>query len=88
MKSGFVYILEDLDGKYYIGSTSNLGVRLRQHSSGTTQTTRRMNNPRMVLNQKYATIYEARSIEKKMKKMKRRDYVEKMIREGFIRLSP
>jgi hypothetical protein len=47
-----------------------------------------MNNPRMVLNQKYATIYEARSIEKKMKKMKRRDYVEKMIREGFIRLSP
>jgi putative endonuclease len=31
---GYMYILECADGSYYIGSTTNLELRLQQHQSG------------------------------------------------------
>lgn len=34
MPAGYMYILKCVDGSYYIGSTRNLELRLRQHQSG------------------------------------------------------
>ncbi|MEK7129197.1 MAG: GIY-YIG nuclease family protein [Patescibacteria group bacterium] len=84
----FVYILKDQGGKFYIGSTINLERRLHQHSTGHTQTTRNMIKPVLVLKQEYETLQIARSIEEKIKKLKRKDYIEKMIRDGYIKIKP
>lgn len=85
---GWVYILKDEEGKFYVGSTSNLERRLVQHARGNTQTTRRMKNFSLVLSQEYSSIVDARRVEKKIKRLKRKDYIEKMVREGTIRLKP
>lgn len=42
----------------------------------------------MVLKQEYKTLKEARLVELKLKKLKRRDYVEKIIKEGYIKIQP
>ena len=36
----FVYVLEDDDGEHYIGSTSDLKKRLKEHNHGGTYTTK------------------------------------------------
>ena len=85
-KKGYVYILKDKNGKFYVGSTDNLERRLKQHKNGQTQTTRNMDNFEVVLKQEYDSLDLARKIELKIKKLKRKDYVEKMINEGYIRI--
>ncbi len=83
---GFVYILEDDLHKYYIGSTANPLQRYQRHLSGFVYTTHRMQNPKMVLCQEFPTIEEAKKIELKLKKLKRKDYIEKIIRDGYIKM--
>ena len=83
---GFVYILKDDNNKFYIGSTPDLERRMRQHKSKHTQTTNRMKNPVLVLVQEYSSLKEAREIEMRIKRLKRKDYVEKMVKDGFIKL--
>ena len=84
--SAFVYILKDKENRFYIGSTENLKRRLYQHKVGHTQTTRNMKSPRLVLSQEYKTLREARDIEKKIKKLKRKDYIERMVLDGYIKI--
>ena len=85
---GYVYILKNSKGKYYIGSTSDLDRRLRQHLSGHTYNTARMLDLDLVLSQKFNSLEESRKIELKLKKLKRKDYIEKIIKEGYIKLTP
>ncbi|MBX4187163.1 MAG: GIY-YIG nuclease family protein [Candidatus Doudnabacteria bacterium] len=85
---GFVYILLDDLGKYYIGSCVNVTIRYKRHLAGSTPTTNRMNNPRVALSQEYATIEEARIVERKLKKLKRKDYINKIIQDGYIKIKP
>ncbi len=85
---GFVYILEDDNGKFYIGSTTNIKRRLSHHKSGGTWTTSRMVNPKLVLLQKCDSMTRARAIEKRIKDLKRKDYIAKMVRDGYIKLNP
>ena len=40
----------------------------------------------LVLNQNYPTLEMARKIEREIKKLKRKDYIEKMVKEGYIEL--
>ncbi len=82
----YVYILKDNDGKFYIGSTVNIKRRFNQHSSGHTQTTNRMNSPYPVLIQEYDSLNMARRIERKIKNLKRKDYIEKIVKDGYIKL--
>jgi putative endonuclease len=84
--SGFVYILEDDLHKYYIGSSENVPERFKIHLSGSVHTTSRMKNPKIVLAQEYVTITEAKKVEYKLKKLKRRDYIEKIVRDGKIKM--
>ena len=85
--NAFVYILKDENKKFYIGSTNDLPRRLRQHYSGHTQTTSRMKNFVLVFSQKYNNLNEARKIELRIKRLKRKDYIEKIIADGYIKMS-
>jgi len=84
----YVYILESLrDGRYYIGSTENLEKRLKHHRGGFTPSTKRFGTIRLIFKQEYENIKDARHIERKLKNLKRKDYIDKIIEEGFIKLS-
>ncbi len=86
--NGFVYILRDDNHRFYIGSTSDIKRRVKAHNNGHTQTTRNMTNPTLVLVQEYATLNDARNIERRIKKLKRKDYIENMIKVGYIKMTP
>jgi len=47
-----------------------------------------MESPTLVLVQEFATLAAARKVEKKIKDLKHKDYIEKMVVEGFIRMKP
>ena len=83
---GIVYFLKDEKGKFYVGSTDDLERRLYQHKIGHTQTTRRMFAPRLVFSQKYDNLEQARKIELRIKSFKRKDYIEKIIEDGYIKI--
>lgn len=84
-----VYILESInDGRYYIGSTDDLELRIKHHISGHTPSTKRFGKIKLVFSQEYETLKEARIIEKKLKKLKRKDYLQKIIQDGFIKMKP
>lgn len=85
---GYVYILEDERGTLYIGSTSDLERRLREHARKTTHTLKRLKFPKLVLSQAYPTLLEARHVELKLKKLKRKDYIKKIISDGYIKIKP
>lgn len=85
--SGYVYILRDKNNRFYIGSTDNLARRLKVHNYGHSKTTRRMNSPALVLSQKYSTLLEARNVERYLKKLKRKDYIEKIVADGYIKIA-
>jgi putative endonuclease len=80
-----VYILKSEDEIFYIGSTDNLERRLKQHASGHTQTTRQKKIYKLVFKQKFPTLADARKIEKRIKKWKRKDYIEKIVQDGYIK---
>ncbi|OGG79752.1 hypothetical protein A3A39_04485 [Candidatus Kaiserbacteria bacterium RIFCSPLOWO2_01_FULL_54_13] len=84
----WVYILQTKNGQYYIGSTTDLERRIRQHMHGHTRTTNRLQLSAVALKQEYKTIEDARNVERKIKKMKRKDYIEKMIKDGYIKVAP
>ena len=84
---GYVYILESEKNKrYYIGSTDDVARRLEQHNAGYVYTTKRMLPVKLVLVQEYESLTKARLIELKIKRLKRKDYINKMVGEGKIKL--
>jgi len=83
----FVYILKDEAGRFYIGSTLKLKERFRHHELGHTPSTKRMLNPKIVFQQEADSLKTARKLEQKLKKMKRKDYIEKIVKDGYIRVS-
>lgn len=65
--SGFVYILECADGSYYVGSTTNLGRRIREHEEGLGgQYTRKRLPVKLVYAEEHPTIAEAYHREKQI----------------------
>ena len=58
-----VYVLRDTNGKVYKGVTNNLIRRLREHRSGETLSTRRMQGIDVVYTEEYPDFQTARSRE-------------------------
>ena len=82
-----VYILQSLrDGRFYIGSTINLDDRWRHHQNGFTQSTKRFGLCKIVLVQEFPRPEEARYVERRLKKMKRKDYIERIVKDGCIKI--
>jgi predicted GIY-YIG superfamily endonuclease len=61
---------------------------MKQHASGHTQTTRNMQSPKLIFSQEYGSLDEARKIEKKLKSFKRKDYIDTIIADGYIKIKP
>jgi putative endonuclease len=84
----YVYILKSLkDGRFYIGSTANLRARLKHHFAGHTPSTSRMGKLILVFSQEYQDLSVARKIEKKLKMFKRKDFIEKIIQDRYIKIT-
>lgn len=82
-----VYILQSLrDKRYCIGSTNDLLSRLKHHEGGFTYSTKRFGKIICVYSQEYSTLAEARNIERKLKKLKRKDYIEKIVHDRIIKM--
>ncbi len=74
--------------KYYIGSTENIDQRLKDHFAGFSPATKALGVAELLLKQEYGSLKAARFVESKLKRLKRKDYIEKIIKDGYIRLSP
>ncbi|HEY4514940.1 MAG TPA: GIY-YIG nuclease family protein [Candidatus Paceibacterota bacterium] len=70
-----VYILRDSTGKLYKGMTGDLVRRLREHISGQTRTTRKMQNLKVVYTEVFQTLEEARKRERYFKSAGGRRYL-------------
>lgn len=82
----FVYILKsEVDGRYYIGSTTNLNRRLKQHLAGSTRTTRVWKSNELVYTEKYESIQAARIRERKLKSYKSHRYIDWLIQSSMGR---
>lgn len=87
---GTVYILKSLkNNRLYIGSTTiDVYQRLERHNKGDVRSTNRYRPFKLEFYQAYEKISDARKIEVKLKRLKRRDYIEKIISEKCIRMGP
>lgn len=78
----YLYILYSAKlNRYYVGSTNNLARRLKEHAHKHTVTTRN-GEFTLVFNQKFNNLESARKAELKLKKWKRRDIIERIVRDG------
>ena len=81
----WVYILESQKNKrFYIGSTVNLEERLKRHNSGYEKATKSYRPYSVIFKQECATVSQARILEYKIKKWKRRDFVLRIIASGVV----
>ena len=73
-----VYILKSINyGKYYIGQTNNLDVRLKSHNHGENKYTNPYKPWKVIFHKSYETRAEALEVEKKLKALKKRELVVK-----------
>lgn len=83
----WVYILKSrYHDRYYVGSTVDLKSSLLHHKGGYTPSTKKFGEIDLVLSQQYDSLEKARIVERKIKLLKRKDYIKKMISDGYIKL--
>jgi len=76
----YVYILEsEGQGKYYIGSTRDLGSRIKAHNAGKIRSTKAFFPYRVVYKEEFATYTEARKKELLIKSKKSREFIKNLI---------
>ena len=66
----FVYILENPEGKHYVGYTANLAQRIEDHNSAKGRWTKKKGPWRLVYQEACSTKEEAYSREKQIKRYK------------------
>lgn len=82
----FIYILQfDKSGRFYVGSTTNKDRRLKQHAAGHTASTKTLGSFKLVFRQAFADSATAKSMERKIKNWKRRDFIKKIIADGKMK---
>src|ERR1035437_2934142 len=70
-KMAWTYILRGDSGRHYIGSTTNLERRLKEHRHGQTHTTKRLgDNLEIVAAEELSGLDGARALEREMKRKK------------------
>ena len=70
---GFIYLLESLNREHkYLGSTSNFEIRLEEHNSGVTPSTKGKGPWQIEATWEFETLEQARRIEYRIKRMKRK----------------
>ena len=83
-----VYIIQSqTSNAFYIGVSTDVLKRVTEHNSGKTKSTRNKGPWILRFAQKYDSLQQARDIETKLKKLKRRDYLEQIIADKVIKIS-
>jgi putative endonuclease len=67
----WVYVVQNLDGHFYIGMTTDLEARIRDHNFGRSKWTKYRGPWSLVWSQECLTIGEARKLENKLKRQGR-----------------
>ncbi len=84
----YVYILQsEKNGKFYIGSTSNVERRLTEHNSGKTKSLKYLRPLRLVFKQEYNNAAQAKRIEQKLKGFKNRNIIQQIVNDGLIKIT-
>ena len=79
----YVYILKSIvTSKYYVGQSQDLDHRLDHHNSGYNKTTKSGMPWLLVYSEKYQTRSEAVKRESYIKRMKSREFIERLIQLG------
>lgn len=77
-----VYILENPDGKQYIGQTRDLKCRLESHNSGRANYTSRFSGPwKLIYSEVFSTRGDAVRRERQLKRQNGGDVLRKVIRD-------
>ncbi len=85
---GCVYIIKRVKtGEYYIGSSCDPYSRLELHNAGHVKATRHKKPYKLVFIQEFENIKTAKLIERKIKTWKRKDFIDKIVRQGKIKIS-
>lgn len=86
---GYVYVIQSQKNqRYYIGSSTDVPARLKQHNHGQVQSTRYNRPYALVFYQEFENVKIAQQIERRLKNLKRKDYIEKIIRDEIIKMDP
>jgi putative endonuclease len=86
---GWVYILKsEKNGRFYIGSASDLTKRLSEHNRGQMRSSKPFLPYQLVFKQQFASYALAKKAEYRLKSYKRRDFIEKIIRDGVFINAP
>jgi len=72
------------NGRFYIGSTSDLERRLKEHFGNKSKYTRETGPYKIVFSQIYETLHEARRAEKWLKSLKDRSFIVRIIQSGRL----
>ncbi len=83
---GYVYILQCNNGRYYVGSTSDIQRRFEEHSRGKNKATKNLLPVRLIFYQHFSSLGDARRIEYKLKSWKSRQIIEKIVASGYIQV--
>ena len=78
----YVYILKTANNNYYVGSTQDIDVRLKQHQQGKVKSTKSKLPIKLVFKEYYETKSEAQKKEYKIKNWKSKKMIEKLIKQG------
>ena len=76
----FIYVLRSLKtGQLYTGATTNLEIRMSQHNSNQSRSTKNRGPWTLVHSERFATIGEALRREKELKTGKGRDEIRRIL---------
>ena len=82
----YIYILQSLkNGGYYIGSTGDVFRRLDEHNAGKTKSLKYLRPLSLVFKQAFNSEVDARKVERHLKKMKNKNIIESIIKDGAIK---
>ncbi|OGI76152.1 hypothetical protein A3C67_01975 [Candidatus Nomurabacteria bacterium RIFCSPHIGHO2_02_FULL_42_19] len=85
MKNSGVYILESQkNGRYYVGSTDDIDRRIREHNVGKVLSTKNVRPWKVRIFINCENLTKAKQFEYKLKKYKRKDILEKVIKDGIF----
>ena len=85
----FIYILRSLkNNRHYIGSTNNLERRLLEHNSGKTKSLKYLRPLEVVFKKAFEKEFDAKTIEKKLKKFKNRKIIENIVASQNLIMGP
>ncbi|MFH0979731.1 MAG: GIY-YIG nuclease family protein [Candidatus Roizmanbacteria bacterium] len=83
----YVYILKSIGfDKYYIGCSSDYLKRFKEHNKGLVKSSKAFKPYDLMIKQGYLTLSKARKIEKRLKDLKRKDYIDRIVEEKVIKM--